>query len=115
MTDRTYAPDAESTAELPHASGLPDDPNLEMELARSRTSHGGGDDPDPPSGAALFPEMLTWSDEQLVVAIELADRRETGPCLYAVGYLPDRHEAFLHACSAELVRRLEERAVAFAA
>jgi hypothetical protein len=50
-----------------------------------------------------------------VVAIELADRREPGLNLHAVGNLPDRHEAFLHACSAELVRRLEERGVAFAA
>ncbi len=108
MPDRTDAPDAESTAELPHASGLPDDPNLEMELARCRTpwDEGGGDEPDPPTGAALFPEIPTWTDEQLVVAIELADLREPGLNLDAVGNLPDRHEAFLHACSAELVRRL---------
>ena len=112
MPDRTYAPDAESTADCPHASGLPDDPHLEMELARSATTE---DEPDPPAGAALFPEVLTWSDEQLVVAIELADLREPGLCLHAVGHLPDRHEAFLHACSAELVRRLEERGVRFAA
>ena len=32
-----------------------------------------------------------------------------------MGNLPDRHEAFVHECSAELVRRLEERGVAFAA
>ena len=50
-----------------------------------------------------------------MVAIELADLREPGLNLHAVGHLPDRHEAFLHACSAELVRRLEERGVAFAA
>ena len=118
MPDRTDALDAESTAECSHASGLPDDPDLEMELARSRTAvlDGGGDrETDPPTGAALFPEVPTWTDEQLVVAIELADRREPGLCLYAVGDVPDRHEAFLHACAAELVRRLEERGVAFAA
>jgi hypothetical protein len=50
-----------------------------------------------------------------VVAIELADLREPGLNLYAVGDLPDRHEAFLHECAAELVRRLEERGVRFAA
>ena len=112
VPDRTYAPDAESTS-IPHARGLPDDPNMEMELARSRTP--GDDEPDSPSPAALFPEIPTWTDERLVVAIELADLREPGLNLYAVGDLPDRHEAFLHECSAELVRRLEERGVAFAA
>ena len=117
MPDRTDAPDFEST-EFPHTRGLPDAPHLEMELARSCTpgcNDGGGDEPDPPAGSALFPEIPTWTDEQLVVAIELADLREPGLCLHAVGHLPDRHEAFLHACSAELVRRLEERGVAFAA
>ena len=116
MPDRTDAPDAEST-EFPHTRGLPDDPHLEMELARSHVSvfDDGGDEPDPPTGAALFPEIPTWTDEQLVVAIELADLREPRLNLHAVGHLPDRHEAFLHACSAELVRRLEERGVAFAA
>ena len=149
MPDRTYAPDAAST-DCPHASGLPDNPNLEMELAATRRlapaplpddwhdtvcracrdaifvrpgdeplctrcQRQGGDDPDPPSGAALFPEIPTWTDEQLVVAIELADLREPGLGLSAVGNLPDRHEAFLHECSAQLVRRLVQRGVAFAA
>ena len=50
-----------------------------------------------------------------MVAIELADLREPGLGLYPVGHLPDRHEAFLHECSVELVRRPEERGVAFAA
>ena len=104
MSDRTYAPDAESTAGFPRAA-LPDDPDLEMRLARTD----GGDDPLPPNSAALFPEIPTWTDEQLIIAIELADRREPGLNLYAVGDRPDRHEAFLDACSAELVRRLEER------
>ena len=63
----------------------------------------------------MFPEVVTWTDEQLVAAIELADLREPGLNLYAMGDLPDRHDAFLHACSAELVRRLEERGVAFGA
>src|SRR5688500_6704698 len=81
----------------------------------TRCTRQGGDDPEPPSGAALFPEIPTWTDEQLVVAIELADLREPGLGLYAVGNLPDRHEAFLHECSTELVRRLEDRGVAFAA
>ena len=35
--------------------------------------------------------------------------------LYAVGGLPDRHEAFLDACSADGVRRLEQQGVRFAA
>jgi hypothetical protein len=35
--------------------------------------------------------------------------------LYAVGDLPDRRESFLQLCSAEPVRRLEERGVRFAA
>ena len=56
------------------------------------------DNDDPPPSAALFPEVVTWTDEHLIIAIELADRRE-----------PDRHEAFLDACSAEMVRWLEER------
>jgi hypothetical protein len=106
--DRTYAPDVESTGFA--RAGLPDDPNLEMEAA-------GLPDGDGPTsgGAALFPEIPTWTDEQLVIAIELADRREPGLNLYAVGDLPDRHEAFLHECSAELVRRLEQRGVRMAA
>jgi hypothetical protein len=107
--DRTDAPDVESTG-FAHA-GLPDDPNLEMELAPSLP-----DDNGPTAGgAALFPEIPTWTDEQLVIAIELADRREPGLNLYAVADLPDRHEAFLHECSAEVVRRLEKRGVRFAA
>ena len=76
-----------------------------MEVAR----HEPDDDGPASGGAALFPEISTWSDEQLVIAIELADRREPGLNLYAVGDRPDRHEAFLDACSAELVRRLEGR------
>ncbi len=109
MHDRTYAPDVESTGFA--RTGLPDDPNLEMELAPQPP-----DDDGPTSGGpALFPEIPTWTDEQLVVAIELADRREPGLNLYAVGNLPDRHEAFLHECSAELVRRLEGRGVKMAA
>jgi hypothetical protein len=92
-------------------SGLSDDPNLEMELAPKPPHYDG-----PTSGGgALFPEIPTWSDEQLVVPIELADRRAPGLNLYAVGDLSDRHEVFLDACSAELVRRLEERGVRFAA
>ena len=73
------------------------------------------DDPLPPNSAALFPEVVTWTDEQLIIAIELADRREPGLNLYAVGDRPDRHEVFLDACSAEMVRRLEERGVSMAA
>jgi hypothetical protein len=106
VSDRTYAPDAESTAGFPRAA-LPDDANLEMELARA--SDDGSDDPQPPNSAALFPEIPTWTDEQLIIAIELADRREPRLNPYAVGDLPDRHEAFLDACSAELVGRLEPR------
>ena len=108
MSDRTDAPDAESTAGFPRAA-LPDDPNLEMRLAAD------GDDPLPPNSAGLFPEVVTWTDKQLIIAIELADRREPGLNLYAVGHPPDRHEAFLDACSAELVGRLEERGEPMAA
>ena len=68
----------------------------------------------PPAAGALFPE-IPRTDEQLLIAIELADRREPGLNLYAVGNLPDRHEAFLHECSTELVRRLEKQGVRFAA
>jgi hypothetical protein len=128
VSDRTYAPDVESTSA--RARALPDDPNLEMEWADVRCQGCGaailtrpGAEPlcprcqhdDPPTGSALFPEIPTWSDVQLVIAIELADRREPGLNLYAVGDLPDRHEVFLHECSTELVRRLEERGVPFAA
>ena len=111
MSDRTYAPDAESTAGFPRAA-LPDDPNEEIRLGCIAD---GGDDPLPPNSAALFPEVVTWTDEQLIIAIELADHREPGLNLYAVGNLPDRHEAFLDACSTELVGRLERRGVAMAA
>ena len=47
MPDRTDALDVAST-DYPHACGLPDDPHLEMELARYRTSvcDAGGDEPD---------------------------------------------------------------------
>ena len=55
MSDRTYAPDAESTAGFPRAA-LPDDE--EMRLARPADE--GGDDPLPPNSAALFPEVVTW-------------------------------------------------------
>ena len=139
MRDRTYAPDVESNGFA--RTGLPDDPNLEMEHAAARATAGwvdavcqgcgaailiqpgaeplctrcGRDDGPASGGAALFPEIPTWTDEQLVTAIELADRREPGLNLYAVGDLPDRHEVFLDACSAELVRRLEQRGVRFAA
>ena len=65
--------------------------------------------PAPPTGGALSPEVATWTDEQLVVAIELADRRE--PALR----LGDAYDLFLHDCSAELVRRLDEQGVRFAA
>ena len=110
MHDRTYTPDVESTGFAP--AGLPDDPNLDMEAA-SQPPH---DDGPTSGGSALFPEIPTWSDEQLVIAIELADRREPGlNLLHAVGGLPDRHDAFLHECSAELVRRLEAQGVRFAA
>jgi hypothetical protein len=110
VSDRTYAPDSESTAGFPRAA-LPDDPNEEMRLARPD----GGDDPLPPNSAAMFPEIFTWTDEQLILAIELADRREPGLNLYAVGGRPDRHEAYLDACSAELVGRLERRGEQMAA
>ena len=136
MSDRTYAPDAESTAGFPRAA-LPDDPNEEMRLAEWSNAVCRGcdvailvradgecictrcvrdnDDPLPPNSAALFPEVVTWTDEQLIIAIELADRREPGLNLYAVGDRPDRHEAFLDACSAELVGRLERRGEPIAA
>ena len=69
MSDRTYAPDAESTAGFPRAAP-PDDPNLEIHIALAD----GGDDPLPPNSAALFPEVVTWTDDQLITAMELADR-----------------------------------------
>ena len=133
MSDRTYTPDAESTAGFPRAA-LPDDPNEEMWLAEwsNAVCRGCGvaifvradgecvftrcvRGDDPPPSAALFPEVVTWTDEQLIIAIELADRREPGLNLYAVGDRPDRHEAFLDACSAEMVRRLERRGEPMAA
>jgi hypothetical protein len=45
-----------------------------MRLARPVDE--GGDDPVPPNAAELIPEVVTRTDEQLIVAIELADRRE---------------------------------------
>jgi hypothetical protein len=109
VSDRTYARDVESTG-FPHA-GLPDDPNLEMRIAAADPE----DDPTPPSSAALFPEIVTWTDDQLVIAIELADRREPALRLGAANAVPDRYEPFLDACSAELVRRLERQGVRIAA
>jgi hypothetical protein len=45
-------------------TALPDDPNIEMELAERPA-----DDDGPASGGdALFPEIPTWADEQFVVA-----------------------------------------------
>jgi hypothetical protein len=69
VSDRTYAAEVEST-DFPRM-GLPDDPHLEMRIAADPD-----DDPTPPSSAALFPEVATWTYNQLVIAIELADRRE---------------------------------------
>jgi hypothetical protein len=63
----------------------------------------------------MFPEVATWRDDELTNAIGMADARNPGLNLSAVGNLPDRHEQFLHECSAELVRRLEARSVRFAA
>jgi hypothetical protein len=108
VSDRTYAPDAESTAGFPRAA-LPDDPNLEMQIASAVGD--GGDDPLPPNSAALFPEVVTWTDEQLIITIELADRREPALRLGSA----EQYDAFLDACSAELVARLERRGVRFAA
>lgn len=45
----------------------------------------------------------TWTDEHLAVAVELVHPREPGLNLHTCGVYPDRHEAFLHARSAELV------------
>ena len=127
MSDRTYAPDVESTPA--RSRGLPDDPNLEMQLAgwvdaRCRGCGAAiftrvGADPlcprcqqdDGRGGAALFPEVATWTDDQLVTAIELADRREPALRLGET----EHYDAFLHECSAELVGRLEGQGVRFAA
>jgi hypothetical protein len=80
VSDRTYAPDAESTGGFPRAA-LPDDPSEEMRLAEwsNAVCRGCGvailvradgkcvcarcarenDDPLPPNSAALFPEVVT--------------------------------------------------------
>lgn len=99
---------------------VPTDEQIERmaEAHRMRLTYdagGQGDEPEPPASGALFPEVSTWSDDQLVIAIDLCERRDPGLNLHAVGNIPDRHEAFLDACSAELVRRLEARGVRFAA
>jgi hypothetical protein len=73
------------------------------------------DSPKPQNFSGRIPEIPTWTDEQLVIAIEVVDRRELGLNLSAKGDQPDRHQAFLHACSAELVCRLERQGVGFAA
>jgi hypothetical protein len=106
VSDRTYARDVESTGFS--SGGLPDSPEMEMRLAQP---HDDGDGPQPPTAGALFPEVVTWTDDQLITAIELADRQE--PALRLAS--PDDYDAFLDACSAELVRRLERRGVAMAA
>jgi hypothetical protein len=115
VSDRTYERDVASTS-FPR-TGLPDDPNLEMQVASSSLPNDSGSDHDPhsPGGAALYPEVVTWTDDQLVTAIELADRHEPALRLHATEDLPDRHEALLDACSAELVRRLEGQGVQMAA
>ena len=129
MSDRTYARDVESTGFA--RAGLPDSPEMERDWSDALCRMCGAAitvridgepvctrctrDPQPPTAGALFPEVVTWTDEQLIIAIELADRREPGLNLYAVGDRPDRHEAFLDACSAEMVRRLERRGEPMAA
>jgi hypothetical protein len=116
------APD--TAAEMAEAFGYGNPPTDEevdamyadWQARQSYTMGGQGHDPRPTSPAgAMFPEVPTWSDEQLVTAIDLCERRHPGLNLHAVGNRPDRHEAFLDACSAELVRRLEARGVRFAA
>jgi hypothetical protein len=124
VSDRTYARDVESTGFA--RSGLPDSPELEREWSDALCRTCGAAirvrvdgepvctrcarDPQPPSGGALFPEVVTWADEQLITAIELADRRE--PALRLAS--PADYNRFLDRFSAEPVSRLE-RGVAMAA
>ena len=84
----------------------------------------GGDDddddddtppPPPLATTAEFPEVTTWTDQQLITAVELADRREPSLRLHATDNAPDRYESLLDECSAELVRRLEARGVRLSA
>lgn len=68
------------------------------------------DDDTPPPGSPAFPEVITWSDEELIVAIGIADRRELN--LHAVGNVPDRHARFLDEATEELLRRLTDKIAA---
>lgn len=140
MSQHTYAPDVESIQTGSH-SGLPDSPELEMQLAAEMTELGfdeqpsdddiermaeyhharqsidnggqGDDGPRPTSPAgAMFPEVTTWPDDHLTVALGMADARDPGLNLHAVGNVPDRHEAFIAEVSAEIVRRLDVRKAA---
>lgn len=123
LPDELFIVPDDTAAEMDAAFGYGEVPSDE-EIERMAEAHhmrmtydagGQGDDPEPPTSGAMFPEVVTWSDEQLVTAIDLCERRDPGLNLYAVGNKPDRHDAFLDACSAELVRRLEARGVRFAA
>lgn len=70
------------------------------------SGHPDGDDTPPPAAPA-FPHIPTWSDDYLIMAVTLADRREPGMCLEAVGNVPDRHNTFLAEVTAEILRRLD--------
>ena len=71
----------------------------------------GEDDPEPPTtpAGAMFPAIFRWSDDVLIVAIAEADARHPGMMLHANPFHPDRHEAFVAAATAELLRRLGRR------
>jgi hypothetical protein len=73
------------------------------------------DDTPPPTSTAQFPEVTTWTDQQLITAVELADRREPALRLQATADMADRYDALLDECSAELVRRLQARGVRLSA
>src|SRR5207253_2591485 len=109
---------AHSAAEHKRESDARDAANaLALKLAGEDFDRSGGtltissdDDGDRPTGGALFPEVITWSDEQLISGIEVAN---TQPA--ALNWTPAIFDAFLDECSAELVSRLESRGVKLAA
>src|SRR4051794_12338411 len=81
--------DAETVAEInawhDEKEKLPTPEEIDRMIVEHRDAFGridladdGGDDRTPPPSSAAFPEILTWADDALVLAIGMADERDPG-------------------------------------
>lgn len=104
--------DVAAEMDAAHPNDGPSDAELETEYhlwnAGIRPADWYDDDPTPPSGGgALPPEALpdftTYDDRALIAAVSMADDEGDPLALH------EGRDAYLHAASAELVRRLEAR------